>query len=72
MHQKPSAYEKFQLIDNQTDVSSISYFQESEEFLELRSGASFYLKPWYIIGMPAFLESPKNNQVSGPKVKGLN
>jgi len=72
MHQKPSASEKYQFLANQTERGATNYCHGKEYHLEPRGGASFYLKPWCIIGMPAFLESPDNNQVSGMKLKSFN
>jgi hypothetical protein len=69
MHQRLRAYDNFQNISTQTVVSSTSYFQEGEE---PQSGACFFLKPWCIIGMPAFLENPGKNQDSEMKIKNFN
>ena len=58
MHQKPSNTEQLQHQCNPIGIPSISRFRNVDELLEARSGASFYLQPWCIIGMPAFLYYP--------------
>lgn len=58
MNLKPSDFEPVQQQSNPNNFPSTERFQTVEELLEARSGASFYLQPWCICGMPAFSHFP--------------
>ena len=61
MDQKHSDFEPLQYQCNPIDFPSPTRFRTVEELLEARSGASFYLQPWCLRGMPAFSHYPDKN-----------
>jgi|GEM_PF-3025848 len=58
MNQKQKGSEKLQFCCGKTGVRSIEGFENVEALLEARGGASYYLQPWWIRGIPAFLQNP--------------
>jgi hypothetical protein len=58
MDQKQSYFEPLHHKYKPIGDASSAKFQTVEELLEAGSGASFYLQPWCILGMPAFLQFP--------------
>jgi|CXWL01.1.fsa_nt_gi hypothetical protein len=58
MDQQQSDFKPSQQQCSPIDFTSTERFRTVEELLEARSGASFYLQPWCICGMPAFSEYP--------------
>jgi hypothetical protein len=61
MFTKQRGSEKLQFQCGKTGVRSIEDFQNVEELLEARGGASF--QAWWIRGIPAFLNNVAVNPV---------
>ena len=64
MNQKQRGSEKLQFTCGKTGVRSIEDFQQVEELLEARGGASVALQSWWIRGIPAVLNYGAINPVT--------